>query len=143
MADTYSRLRQAFKLADDVIISAFYVDVHNGGPLCPFRFVAMLRGGEVCGLVTVPRLVHAPAELPLPPKKMRPDLVEFHTVSWAKLQQTEEQTAETARMIAALETSGFCYLAVTPKDAAIVAKAVQAAHQYFAMVWLANRAVQT
>ena len=106
VAYTYSRLRSAFKLADDVIISAFFVDTHNGGPLCPFRLVAMLRGGEVCSLVTVPRLIHPPSELPLPPQRMRPELVEWHTVCWVKLQHIEERerAAETARMIAALET---------------------------------------
>jgi hypothetical protein len=137
VAYTYSRLRSAFKLADDVIISAFFVDTHNGGPLCPFRLVAMLRGGEDCSLVTVPRLIHPPSELPLPPQKMRPELVEWHTVSWVKLKHVEERerAAETARMIAALETSGFCYLTVTPKEGAIVARALQAARRYFAMVW--------
>jgi hypothetical protein len=33
VAATYGRLRRAFKLADNVIISAFFVDVHMGGPL--------------------------------------------------------------------------------------------------------------
>jgi hypothetical protein len=94
----------------------------------------MLRGGEDCALVTVPRLVYAPDQLPLPPLKMRPELVVSHTVSWEKLQNSEERAAETSRMVAALGMSGFCYLTVTREDRAVVARAMQAARRYFAKV---------
>jgi hypothetical protein len=42
-AALYGGLKRAFKLEDEVVITGFYVDTHNGGPLCPFRLVNMLR----------------------------------------------------------------------------------------------------
>jgi len=133
VSNTYGRLKRAFKLADEEVISGFFVDDKRGGPLCPFRLIAMLRGGEDCRLVTVPRLSCPPAMLPLPPQKMRPELVASHTVSWQKLQAAspEERQAEGARMLAAMEASGFCFLAVRKSETAVVARAMSAARRYF------------
>ena len=155
VARLYSRLQRAFGLQGDVIISAFVVDAFRGGPLCPFRLVAMLRGGEDCALVTVPalmltRLSGGPlqaADLPLPPRRMSAAHVRSHSVSWSTLvgggtsgDERAASRAEAIKMVAALEASGFCYITIPAAEANKVAVAMRAAKRWFALPDAVKRA---
>ena len=156
VARLYIKLQRAFGLEGDVIISAFVVDAFRGGPLCPFRLVAMLRGGEDCALVTVPSLMLTrlsgglplqAADLPLPPRRMSAAHVRSHSVSWSALvgggtsgDERSASRAEAMKMVAALEASGFCYITIPAAEANKVVVAMRAAKRWFALPGAVKRA---
>ena len=130
----HADLCRKFKLETSAIISGFIVDHENGGPVCPIRLVAALKGGERCRLVVLQHALEDPLQLPVPPARLDREQVLNLTVSWKMLKEgtAEQRMFSFQKLCSALSDVGFAYIAVQAGQTDIVRNAVKAAKEFFA-----------
>mmetsp|Transcript_52059 Transcript_52059/g.161894 ORF Transcript_52059/g.161894 Transcript_52059/m.161894 type:complete len:499 (-) Transcript_52059:90-1586(-) len=132
--DLHADLCRKFKLETSAIISGFIVDHENGGPVCPIRLIAALKGGERCRLVVLQHAVEDLLQLPVPPARLDRDQILNLMVSWKMLKEgtAEQRMFSFEKLCSALSDKGFAYIAVQAGQSEIVRNAVKAAKDFFA-----------